>query len=117
MPESSNLFEVPGPRWYRPWAPHLVLFGARRSYRHGFDGRYRLDGHLTTRVSGESMIGLKVGRTTVLAKDLVTSTAALTAAGLPAVASEHVQEHLLSDAENAPIMAKNVRQAAGTTAP
>ena len=27
-----------------------------------FDGRFRLDGHLTTRVSGESMIGLKVGR-------------------------------------------------------
>jgi len=117
MPESSNLFEVPGPRWYRPWAPHLVLFGAKRSYRHGFDGRYRLDGHLATRVSGESMIGLKVGRATVLAKDLVTSTAALATAGLPAVASELVQEHLLSDAENAPIMAKNVRQPAGTTAP
>ncbi len=116
MPESSNLFEVPGPRWYRPWAPHLVLFGASRSYRHGFDGRFRLDEHLTTRVSGESMIGLKVGRATVLAKDLVTSTAPLTAAGLPAVVSELVQEHLLSDAENAPIMAKNVRQPAGTTA-
>ena len=117
MPDASNLFEVPGPRWYRPWAPHLVVFGAKRSYRHGFDGRFRLDGHLTTRVSGESMIGLRVGRATVLAKDLVTSTAALATAGLPAVVSELVQEHLLSDAENAPIMAKNARQPAGTTAP
>jgi hypothetical protein len=39
MPDASNLFEVPGPRWYRPWAPHLVVFGAKRSYRHGLDGR------------------------------------------------------------------------------
>ena len=119
MPAASNLFEVPGPRWYRPWAPHLVIFGARRSYRHGFDGRFRADGHLTTRVSGESMIGLRVGRATVLARDLVASTAALAGPGLPAAASELVQEHLLSDVENAPIMAKFARQqtAAGTAVP
>jgi hypothetical protein len=112
MPDATNVFEVPGPRWYRPWAPHLVVFGAKRSYRHGFDGRYRPDGHLTTRVSGESMIGLRVGRATVLAKDLVTSTASLAGAGLPLVASEIVQEHLLADVENAPIMARYARQPA-----
>jgi len=117
MPDPANLFEVPGPRWYRPWAPHLVVFGAKRSYRHGFDGRFRLDGHLTTRVSGEAMIGLQVGAATVLAKDLVASTAPLAMPGLPGAVSELVQEHLLSDAENAPIMAKNARQAAGTAVP
>jgi hypothetical protein len=116
MPEPNNLFEVPGPRWYRPWAPHLVVFGAKRSYRHGFDGRFRADGHLTTRVSGEAMIGVKLGRATVLGKDLVASTAPFSAAGLPGAASELIQEHLLSDADNAPIMAKSARQPAGTNA-
>jgi hypothetical protein len=24
MPEAGNIFEAPGPRWYRPWSPHLV---------------------------------------------------------------------------------------------
>lgn len=113
MPEVGNLFEVPGPRWYRPWAPHLVIFGAKRSYRHGSDGRFRLDGHLSTRVAGESMIGLRVGSALVLAKDLVSSTKELSLAGLPAVASELVQEHLLSDAENAPIMAAQAKQPTG----
>ncbi|MEZ6060142.1 MAG: hypothetical protein R3C19_07270 [Planctomycetaceae bacterium] len=109
MPDAENIFEVPGPRWYRPWAPHLVIFGTKRSYRHGFDGRFRADGHLTTRVSGESMIGMKVGSATVMAKDLIGTTADFSAAGLPAAASELIQEHLLSDAENAPIMARNAR--------
>jgi hypothetical protein len=113
MPDASNIFEVPGPRWYRPWAPHLVLFGALRSYRHGADGRFRLDGHLDTRVSGEAMIGLRVGSATVLAKDLVSSLADVSRAGLQSVASELVQEHLLSDAENAPLMARSARVPAG----
>jgi hypothetical protein len=116
MPDAANTFEVPGPRWYRPWAPHLVVFGANRSYRHGFDGRFRLDGHLTTRVSGEAMIGLRVGPATVLARDIVAPTTELMAAGLPPVASELVQEHVLSDADNAPLMARNAKVAAGTTA-
>ena len=116
MPDAANTFEVPGPRWYRPWAPHLVIFGAKRSYRHGFDGRFRADGHLTTRVSGEAMIGLRVGAATVLAKDIVASTTELMAAGLPPVASELVQEHVLSDADNAPLMARSAKMPAGTTA-
>jgi hypothetical protein len=57
------------------------------------------------------MIGLRVGRATVLARDLITSTAGFAGAGLPAVASELVQEHLLSDVDNAPIMAKTARVA------
>lgn len=109
MPDAENIFEVPGPRWYRPWAPYLVLFGTKRSYRHGFDGRFRADEHLTTRISGESMIGLRIGSTTVLAKDLIARTADFTTAGLPSAASELIQEHLLSDADNAPIMARNAR--------
>src|SRR5262249_19747323 len=116
MPDASNLFEVPGPRWYRPWAPHLVVFGAKRSYRHGLDGRFRADGHLATRVSGEAMIGLRVGSATVLAKDLMASTLPFASAGLPPAALELVQEHLLSDAENAPIMAQSAGAAAGPIA-
>ena len=109
MPEVGNIFGVPGPRWYRPWSPHLVVFSARRSYRHGQDGRFREDGHLTTRVSGESMIGLRVGNATVLAKDLLRSQPELRSAGLPSVVGELIQEHALMDAENAGIMAKVAR--------
>lgn len=109
MPDAGNLFEVPGPRWYRPWAPHLVVFGARRSYRHGADGRFRADGHLLTRVAGEAMIGLRVGAAMVLGKDLVTSTAPFNAPGIPPVVGELIQEHLLADGQNGPVMSANAR--------
>ena len=117
MPDAANLFEVPGPRWYRPWAPHLVLFGIKRSYRHGFDGRFRLDGHLFTRVSGESLVGLKVGGVTVLAKDLVATGDDIAAHGLPRAAQALLHEHLLADAENAYIMAKEARRPGEGAAP
>src|SRR5262245_54880811 len=72
MPHIDNLYEVPGPRWNRPWAPQLVLFGTGRSYKFGFDGRYRADGYMKGRLSGETAIGLSLGTySRVLGQDLV----------------------------------------------
>ncbi|MDA4107832.1 hypothetical protein [Mycolicibacterium holsaticum] len=106
LPDTGHLFEVPGPRWYRPWAPHLVLYGAKRQFRHGADGRFRLDGHLDTRFAGELMVGLRVGGHTVLGSELLADTAAFRVSGLPDTVSGLVAEHALTDAANAPIMTR-----------
>jgi hypothetical protein len=113
LPHIDNLFEVPGPRWYRPWAPHLVLYGAKRQFRHGADGRFRLDGHLATRFAGDLMVGLRVGGHTVLGSELLTETGVFGAAGLPDVVSGLVSEHALTDAANAPIMARVAHRTGG----
>ncbi len=110
LPDAEHLFEVPGPRWYRPWAPHLVLYGAGRSYRHGMDGRFRADGHLLTRVGGEVLSGLVMGSHTVLGKDLVAAAAGVAAPGVPAVAAGLLAEHALADGQNSEIMARAARR-------
>jgi hypothetical protein len=113
LPDANHLFEVPGPRWYRPWAPHLVLYGAKRQFRHGGDGRFRLDGHLDTRFAGELMVGLRVGGHTVLGSELLADTGTFGASGLPAVVTGLVAEHALTDAANAPIMARAAHRTGG----
>lgn len=113
LPDAEHLFEVPGPRWYRPWAPHLVLYGAKRQFRHGGDGRFRLDGHLGTRFAGELMVGLRVGGHTMLGRELLADTGAFGAAGLPGVVAGLVAEHALTDAANAPIMARVAHRTGG----
>ena len=113
LPGPAGIFEVPGPRWYRPWSPHLVMYGAKRSYRFGADGRFRLDGHLQTRLSGDGLVGLKVGGHTILGTDLVAASDAFTTAGLPAVARGLIAEHALTDPANAPIMARTAHRTGG----
>ncbi|MCV7221233.1 hypothetical protein [Mycolicibacterium elephantis] len=110
LPDADHLFEVPGPRWYRPWAPHLVLYGAKRQFRHGADGRFRLDGHLDTRFAGELMVGLRVGNHTVLGNELLADSGAFSAPGVPDLVSGLVAEHALADAANAPIMARTAHR-------
>lgn len=106
LPDGDNLFEVPGPRWYRPWAPHLVLYGAKRQYRHGADGRFRADGHLGTRFAGDLLVGIKVGGYTVIGNELISETGVFTRAGLPSVITGLISEHAVTDVANAPIMAR-----------
>jgi hypothetical protein len=113
LPDATRLFEVPGARWYRPWAPHLVIYGAKRAFRFGGDGRFRLDGKLDTRLDGELMTGLRVGGHTVLATDLIADAPAFAAPGLPPVAAGLVAEHALVDAANAPIMARVAHRTGG----
>jgi hypothetical protein len=84
LPDADNLFEQPGPRWYRPWAPQVVLHGSNRSTKFGTGGWARADGFVNTRVSGEAAVGLAVGGLpAVYAQDAIADTGKLAVAGLP----------------------------------
>lgn len=113
LPDPAHLFEVPGARWYRPWAPHLVLYGAKRQFRHNADGRFRADGHLSTRYAGELMVGVRIGGHTVVGAELLAEKAAFGVDGLPAVVAGLIAEHALTDAANAPIMARVAHRTGG----
>ncbi len=115
LPNKDNLFEVPGPRWNRPWSPQVVLFGTGRSVKFGMDGRFRVDGYLKTRMSGETMTAIAVGSNArVYGKDIMEKPNDLfSKAGIPSEARALVQEALLLDTESAGIMA---RLASGRTA-
>jgi hypothetical protein len=107
MPHLGNLFEVPGQRWNRPWSPQLVLFGTGRSYKFGFDGRFRADGYLKTRLSGETSSSLTVGSlATVRGKDIMEKPDELfSKPGIPSEARALISEALLLDTESTGIMA------------
>lgn len=106
MPHAGNLHEVPSARWYRPWAPHIVLTGAERSFKWNFDGRFG-GGFTAGRVSGETLGGLVVGgMAPVQGKDIIANAADLfSTAGLPQETRALLQESMLLDDENAGIMA------------
>jgi hypothetical protein len=117
LPDAAHLYELPGPRWYRPWAPALMLFGAGRSYRAGFDGRFTDDGFLQTRFGGETMHALAIGGSApVSGRQILEKGEAFSAtAGVPAEAASLLEEALLLDTESAPFFsaANGERAAAG----
>jgi len=107
LPEAVRLHEVPGPRWYRPWSPHIVVTGHGRSFRFGEDGRFEADGTLRCRLSGETLVSIRsdVGGI-VLARRLVENMAALsTHPDIPPETRALAEEAALLDADNAPAMA------------
>lgn len=106
LPRPDNLHEVPGPRWYRPWAPHVVVSGAGRSYLFGFDGRFRPDGFLDSRVAGQTLTALAVGpRPPVPCDGLLAGAAVLSVPQLPPEARALVTESLLFDPDSSGAMA------------
>jgi hypothetical protein len=52
-PGEVRAFRRPGPRWFHPTDPSLVLGGVQRSQRHGGDGRFDADGYLHCRLTGQ----------------------------------------------------------------
>ena len=107
LPNVDNLLEVAGQRWNRPWSPQVVLYGTGRSYKAGADGRFRTDGYLKTRQSGETVIGMSVGSyARVHGKDIIDKPNDLFArAGIPSDARALVHESLLLDTESTSVMA------------
>lgn len=107
LPTIDNLFEVPGPRWNRPWSPQLVLLGTGRSFKFGDDGRFEVDGYMKTRMSGETTTGIAVGANApVYGRDIMDNPAALLSKpGLPSEARGLINEALLLDTESAGVMA------------
>ena len=107
LPSVDNLFEQPGARWYRPWSPQLVLYGTGRSYKFGFDGRFRADQRVTHRHSGEVVAGLSVGEgegAPVYADDIIDEVSKLSVAGLPMETRALVGESALLNPGSAAIL-------------
>ncbi len=106
LPDPDNLLEVPGARWNRPWSPQLVLHGISRSYRAGFDARFSADGYVVGRLGGDTVTALSVGSNNrVFAKDLLDApNNVFSVLGIPSDARLLVQESMLFDPSNTPLM-------------
>ena len=110
LPTPGDLHRVPGPRWYRPWSPHVVLTDAGRSFRFGCDGRYSSDGVLQCRVSGDEVSSLQVnGGPTVAGSTVLFNPAAFSA--LPPDFAPLLEEAALLDVMSARVIANVSKQA------
>lgn len=106
QPSELNLFQLPGPRWYRSWSPQVVLRNVGRSYKFGFDTRFRSDKKVQTRLSGNTLVSLGAGtQPAVFGADLVLNPQNLNVPGVPSVAKALVRETLLLDTESVSLMA------------
>jgi hypothetical protein len=105
LPHYSNLHEIPGPRWYRPWSPQLVISGAGRSYRFGEDDRF--GGIVQARVSGETLSALRVGKLrSITGRELLANAGPLSATpGIPSEVRSLVEETMLQDSDCGGVMA------------
>jgi hypothetical protein len=98
LPDPSRVHEVPGPRWYMPWSPQIVLKGEGRSYRFGEDGRFREDGYLRCRLAGHNVSALAFGNAEALGRDMLKTSGRLAKReGLPGDARAVVEEAALMD--------------------
>lgn len=60
LPEEEDLKKNISDRYHEPNDPVVLVYGAKRSYRHGEDGRFDEDGKLFTRFTGQNIFGLEV---------------------------------------------------------
>jgi hypothetical protein len=113
MPFVDNLYDIPGPRWYRSWAPQVVLSNIGRSYKFGHNSRFRPDKKVQTRVSGNTLVSMTVSSLhPVFGSDILANPQDLNIAGVPSVVASLVRETLLLDTESAGTMASVALQAA-----
>jgi len=110
----ESVQEVTGPRWYRPWSPHVILEGIGRPYRHGFDGRFDdratsggqfdVGGRLSCRRAGDTISSLNLSLAGFAATLPVTGEELLGGAnwlpGLPGYVRSLLGETLLLDRSN-----------------
>jgi hypothetical protein len=117
LPDVDRLHEIPGPRWYRPWSPHIVIANQGRAFRFGEDGRFEATGGVRCRRSGETLTSITTGTgKVVLAHQIVSSTVSIaTRPGIPPEARPLVDETALLDPANAPAMA-SISQPGATSA-
>lgn len=109
LPSAEDLYEEPGPRWYRPGAPQVMIEHVDRGYRHGYDGRFESDGTLRCRLAGMTVSGTGVEGALqgqlVPGADLLAGAAQLELPGLPAASSAVIEELLLVDPSCAGLLA------------
>jgi hypothetical protein len=108
LPDFVHIYAIPGPRWYRPWSPQIVLQDAGRTYRFGEDGRYDpVNGALVCRTSGYTVYSIASSSgTPVLASSVLANAQSITAkSGLPADTRALLGEALLLDTGSAAALA------------
>jgi hypothetical protein len=107
LPDKDHLYTQPGPRWYRPWSPKIVLTDAKRSYRFGEDGQFQADGTLRCRISGNTAYAIySSSGTPVQANALVANPASITSAfALPSEALALLSEAVMLDPGSAASLA------------
>lgn len=60
LPSSQKLKENNANRFHQGNDPVVLIYGAKRAYRHGEDGRFDANDKLFTRFTGQTITGLKV---------------------------------------------------------
>ena len=60
-----ELVQKEHPRFYKPADPVLAIFGGQRSTKHGNDGRFREDGALFCRVTGQTISQIQLAIATI----------------------------------------------------
>jgi len=108
MPSVTALYMQPGPRWYRPWSPQVVLNDVGRSYRFGEDGRFDpVNGTLLCRTSGYTIVSIYASNgTPVSGSQILASPAGISSLkALPAEALSLLNEAVLLNTSSAVSMA------------
>lgn len=103
----ARLHDVARPPFHAPNEPFVVVSGARRSFKHGADGRFSSDGTLFCRFLGQSIDGIavEVGGSEVIVDADQVPLPALAHPGLPAGARDLVAEAWFLDLTSAPWIA------------
>jgi hypothetical protein len=113
--DKDHLYKQPGPRWYRPSSPQIVLTGAHRSYRFGEDGQFEPDGTLKCRLSGHTIYGIHADTGALVRGSAVLANAqALNVSGLPGETHALLNEAVLLDTGSAPALAAAAAPASAT---
>lgn len=105
LPDTAGLYSQPGPRWYRPWSPQIVLTNIGRGYRFGEDGRFdTTHGTLLCRTSGYTVYGIYSNTGTLVPGSAAMANAAgiTSVAGLPADSEALLFESAVLDPSSAP---------------
>ena len=109
----ANTYAMPGPRWYRSWSPQVVLSDVGRTYKFGYDTRFRADRKVEVRLSGNTVSRITVGQYGAVAgADILGSTQMLAHAALPSTILSLATESVLFDPESSGSMAAVVSGAA-----
>ncbi len=111
----------PGPRWYQPADPVIVVQGAKRSLKHGGDGRFSEDGRLCCRLSDQPVRsvsvrpagGLKTERQLVFAEEILDR--GLNHGAVPPACDTLLHELVILDPGSAPVIADRILERAGVS--
>jgi hypothetical protein len=109
---SLALQQVPEPPFWRPNDPVALIQGAGRSYQHGEDGRFTVDGSLYCRFTGQTVNGLLVTGTTSPVTAQTLGLSPLSVADGPAEIADLMAEAYFLDTGNAHTIAAVARPGA-----